>query len=173
MKRDVEAAIEAEFRPAGDVPSQSEMRNDHCPECRETVARFAGKAWPDLVLDDLRGNPEPAILTAPGFRYYLPAMMLLSLRFPRELDCFPDSLIGTLSPKSPTISSEDADRLTFTRAQASAILAFLRFFELFRKIESSNASWPIDAILSVPTDRPLERAIRFWTGVLSVDDALT
>ena len=162
MRRDAETAIEAAFSPVSDVPSQSEMRNDHCPECRETVARFTGKAWPELGVDDLRGNPEPATLTAPGFRHYLPAMMLLSLRFSRELDCFPDSLIGTLSPKGSTISSGDTDRLMFTRAQANAILAFLRFFELGRKVESSSASWPVDAILAVPTDRPLERAIRFW-----------
>jgi hypothetical protein len=161
LKRDAEAAIEAAF-PVGDPPSPAEMRNDHCPECREMAARFTGKAGVDLVLDDVRGNPEPGILTATGFRYYLPAMMRLSMRFPREVDCLPESLIGLLSPKGSTLGQRDAERLTFTPMQANAILAFLRFFELLGKVENTEPGWHAEAILAVPTDRPLERAIRFW-----------
>jgi hypothetical protein len=46
--------------------------------------------------------------------------------------------------------------------QANAILAFLRFFELLGKVENTEPGWHAEAILAVPTDRPLERAIRFW-----------
>jgi hypothetical protein len=162
LKRDAERAIRAAF-PIGEAPSPDAMRNDHCPECSETTARFMGKPWSELVAEDLGGNPEPGCLTAIGFRYYLPAMMLLSLEHPRQLDCFPDGVTGQLSPKGSSLSPQDADRLKFTQAQARAIVAFLRFLELFKKMEWSGPGWPDDAILSVPTERPLERAIDFWT----------
>ncbi len=63
------------------------MRNDHCSECQETVGRFMGKRWPEVSVSDLSGNPGPSLLTAPGFRYYLPVMMLRSVEARSELDC--------------------------------------------------------------------------------------
>lgn len=170
MKWDVERAIRVAF-PVGDAPSAAEMRNDHCPECEETVARFTGKAWPNVSADDLLGNPGPGHLTAAGFRYYLPAMMLLSVEFTRELDCFPDGLIGELSPKGTPLSARDADRLRFTQGQAQAILGFLHFFEIQRKLDCSDPDWPAEAILAVPTERPLERAIDYWSARASEDAA--
>jgi hypothetical protein len=161
LKRDAERATRAAF-PVCEAPSPDAMRNDHCPECSETCARFIGKSWTELVAEDLSGNPAPGCLTATGFRYYLPAMMLLSLEHTRQLDCFPDGVIGELSPKRTSLSARDADRLRFTQAQAQAIVAFLRFLELFRKLEWSEPGWPDEAIVSVPTERPLERAIEFW-----------
>jgi len=170
MKGDAERAIRAAF-PVEAVPSPDDLRNDHCPECAETAARFAGKAWPDINLDDVRGNPAPALLNAAGFRYYLPAMMLLAMSFTREVDCLPDGLIGMLSPKGPSLSAKDVERGRFTHAQAEAILAFLRFFELQRKVEWSQPDWPTEAILSAPTERPLERAIEYWSAPSSGDRA--
>ena len=163
LKRDAERATRAAFL-AREAPSPDAMRNDHCPECGETCARFIGKSWSELVAEDLSGNPSPGCLTATGFRYYLPAMMLLSLEHTRELDGFPDGVIGQLSPKVTSLSMRDAERLRFTPAQTQAIVAFLRFLELFRKVEWSEPGWPDEAILSVPTERPLERAIEFWTA---------
>lgn len=66
LRTEAERAIRAAF-PVGEAPSPAAMRNDHCPECQETAARFTGK--------------------------------LLSMEFPMELDCFPDGVIGVLSPK--------------------------------------------------------------------------
>jgi hypothetical protein len=169
LRRNAEEAIARAFPPT-DPPSPAEMKNDHCPECRESVARLSGKAVHEVELKDLLGNPHPAVLTTAGFRYYLPVMMSLALRYPRELDCFPDSVIGELSPKGVVVGAA-SDRLTFTRPQAGAILAFLRFYEILRKVESCEPGWPDDAILAVPTDRPLERALRFWSGRVSEDPA--
>lgn len=163
LRLEAERAIRAAF-PVGDAPSATAMRNDHCPECLETAARFTGKLWTDIVAADLGGNPAAGFLTAPGFRYYLPAMMMLSMALPRELDCFPDSVIGVLSPKGTSISAKDAERLNFTQAQAQAIVEFLRFFELHKKLEWSEPEWPDEAIVSVATERPVERALEFWSA---------
>src|SRR5579871_1587416 len=113
VKRDAERAIRAAFSVT-EAPSAEAMRNDHCPECAQTSARFVGKRWSDLAAEDLEGNPAPGCLTAAGFRYYLPAMMLLSLEHPRRLDCLPDGLVGELSPKGTFLAGRDAERLSFT-----------------------------------------------------------
>jgi len=163
-------AIRAAF-PEAEAPSPTAMRNDHCPECQETAARFAGKRWSAIAAGDLLGNPAPGALTAPGFRYYLPAIMLLSMEFPVELDCLPDGVIGELSPMGTSVSAKDAERLRFTQAQSQAILAFLRFSELRKKLDWAQPDWPDEAILGVPTERPRERAIEFWSARASEDAA--
>jgi hypothetical protein len=170
LRQEAERAIRAAF-PEGEAPSPTAMRNDHCPECRETAARFTGKLWSEILASDLLGNPTPGSLTVSGFRYYLPAMMLLSMEFPVELDCLPDGLIGALSPKGRSLSAKDAERLRFTQAQARAIVAFLRFFELRKKLDWSQPDWPDEVILAVPTERPLDRAIEFWSARASEDAA--
>lgn len=170
LREEAERAIRGAF-PEGEAPTSDAMRNDHCPECEETAARFTGKRWSSIAVADLVGNPAPAFLTAPAFRYYLPAMMLLSMESPVELDCLPDGVIGELSPKGTAISSNDAERLLFTPAQARAIVKFLRFFELREKLEWSEPDWPDEAVLAVPTERPLARAIEFWTARASEDAA--
>jgi hypothetical protein len=139
------------------------MRNDHCQECQEVVARFAGKTWPELSVDDLRGNPGPGLLTAVGFRYYLPAMMLRCMEARQELDCFPGGVIGQLS------QSRETDRLRFTREQQKAILRFLYCMEMYEKIEWSEPDWPEEAIRSVPTEKSLARAIRLWSARVPED----
>jgi hypothetical protein len=170
LRQEAERAIRSAF-PDDEAPSPADMGNDHCPECQETAARFIGKRWSALAAGDLLGNPEPGLLTAPGFRYYLPAMMLLSMECAAELDCLPDGVIGVLSPKGTPISVKDAERLRFTRAQAQAIVGFLRFFELRKKLDWSEPDRPDEAILAVPTERPLERAIALWTARASEDAA--
>lgn len=163
LRQAADRAIRAAF-PIGEAPSAADTRNDHCPECEETAARFTGKLWSGMVAGDLAGNPEPGLLTASGFRYYLPAMMLLSMESPVVLDCFPDAVIGVLSPKGTSLSAKDTDRLRFTQPQARSIVAFLRFFELRKKLDGSKPDWPDEAILSVPTERALARAIEFWSA---------
>jgi hypothetical protein len=98
-------------------------------------------------------------------------MMLLCMEFPLELGVLPDGVIGELSPVGTPSSAEDVERLSFTQAQARAIVGFLRFFELRDKLEWSEPDWPDEAILSVPTERPLERAIKVWTARASDDVA--
>jgi hypothetical protein len=107
-------------------------------------------------------NPVPAIslLTPAAFRYYVPALMLACIENPRELDVLPDSLIGSLSPPNEKATGFFAERSSFAGAQAGAILAFLRVFELRQRIDSGL---PEDALEHAPVARPLARAIRYWT----------
>ncbi|HZH14959.1 MAG TPA: DUF6714 family protein [Archangium sp.] len=166
------AQVIREAFPAGEPPADQAMRNDHCSECQETVGRFAGKRWPEISVADLSGNPGPSLLTAAGFRYYLPAMMLRSMEARRDLDCFPESVIGELSPPGGKPSAHGKDRLSdFSTQQIQAILAFLMFLEASEKVDGAGTDWPEEAIASVPTSRPLARALQYWRGRLSEMDA--
>jgi hypothetical protein len=107
-------AIEGAF-PVAPVPDAREVRNDHCPECREIAGRFVGKAWPAITLADLGPNLPASLLTTAAFRYYLPALMLLSMEARDQLDTLPSSLVGELSPAGGKPSEHDRDRLTATR----------------------------------------------------------
>ena len=149
-------AIEAAF-PVAPLPTAEQIRNDHCPECRELAARFSVRPWPDLTLADLSGNPSPSLLSTPAFRYYLPAMMLRSMEGRRELDCLPRSLVSELSPAGGKPSEHRRDRLTgFTGSQVLAILAFLRHFE---------ASESEELLDDKSGRRGIARAIKYWSGL--------
>jgi hypothetical protein len=163
IKRDAVDLISAAF-PVGDPPSFAEMQNDHCPECEETVARFMGRRWPDISVEDLAGNPGPSLLTPSGFRYYLPAMMVRSLEVERELGILPDSVVGMLSPAGGKLSEYHVPRLTgFTPEQVQAILAFLRCRDVSEKIQCSKPDWEDEWVLAIPTgDKVLGRAIEYW-----------
>jgi hypothetical protein len=167
LKRDAVAQIQSAF-PVAEPPSFADMRNDHCLECQETVALFAGKRWPEVMAKDLTGNPVPGFLTDIGVRYYLPAMMLRSLESERELDCFPDSVVGLLSPAGGKPNKHTAAWLSgHTRGQVRAILAFLRYREGREKVDRSEADWPADWILAVPAGRVVTRAIEYWEKQLA------
>jgi hypothetical protein len=161
LEDEAKAHIRAAFA-SSDEPCPSEVENNHCPECQETAALFAGRRWDQVSVATLL-NPRPSIslLTSSAFRYYVPALMLACIEAPRELDVVPDSLIGNLSPPNAKATSGTAERLNFTTAQAGAILAFLRVFELRQRIDSNL---PEDALQAAPVTRPLARAIRYWTA---------
>jgi hypothetical protein len=149
-------AIEAAF-PVAPLPMPEEIRNDHCPECRELATRFSVRPWPELTLGELSGNPSPSLLTVAAFRYYLPAMMLRSMERRRELDCFPMSLVSELSPTGGNPSEHGRERLGgFTVSQSHAILAFLRHYE-----ESESEELLDDN----SGRRVVARAIKYWSGL--------
>ena len=156
LRRAAQQAIEAAF-PVEPLPAEDQLRNDHCPECREIAARFSVRAWPDLTAADLLGNPSPSLLTVASFRYYLPAMMIRSMERRRELDCFPGSLVSELSPTGGKPSEHARPKLTgFTHGQVLAILAFLRYFEAS---ESENL------LRDEGARRGVARAIKYWSGL--------
>jgi hypothetical protein len=167
LRLSVAEAIRSAF-PVGEPPDVELMRNDHCPECQETVALFVGKPWPAVLAADLQGNPGPGFLTAAGFRYYLPAMMLRSVEAWQELDCFPDSVVGELAPAGGKPTPDHREKLTgFTSDQINAILSFLRFAETSEKFEWADLDWPEEAIQAVPVQRRITRGIKYWIGQLN------
>ena len=154
LRQMAEQAIEAAF-PVEPLPAADQIRSEHCPECREIAARFSLRPWPELTAADLSGNPSPALLTPAAFRYYLPAMMIRSMERRRELDCFPMSLVGQLSPAGGKPSEHSRPNLTgFTPVQVFAILAFLRYFDAIESGESLENS-----------RRVVARAIKYWSGL--------
>jgi hypothetical protein len=136
------------------------MRNDHCPECAETNAIFAGKRWEEIVVADLAGNPAVSLLTAAGFRYYLPALMLRCVEAPEEGDCLPAGMIGMLSPPNGKPSARLAELLGgFDQAQVAAVRAFLDVFEAREKMNR----YPPEAFDFAPASKELSRAIAYWS----------
>ena len=58
-----------------------------CAECRSEVAKFKGKKWSQLKLDDFAGDgtgANIAMLTPAAFCYFLPGLILLTLT---DVDC--------------------------------------------------------------------------------------
>lgn len=161
LEGEAKASIRTAFASSED-PSPSEIEDNHCPECRETAMRFAGRPWDQIsVATLLNPRPEISLLTPAAFRYYVPALMLACIEAPRELDVVPDSLIANLSPPNAKATGDTAERLNFTPDQARAIVAFLRVFELRQRLESGL---PEDMLEFAPVTRPLARAIRYWTA---------
>jgi hypothetical protein len=155
LRRGAQRAIEGAF-PVEPMPEPEQLRNDHCPECRELAARFSVGPWPRLGQADLMGNPSPSLLPAPAFRYYLPAMMLRSMEGRRALDCFPAALVSELSPAGGKPSDRGRERLAaFSSSQVLAILAFLRHYE---------ASEAEELRASEAARRIVARAIKYWSG---------
>jgi uncharacterized protein DUF6714 len=156
------ASIRAAFVGTAE-PSRAEMRNDHCPECRETSAYFAGQRWEEITVATLvLAKPSVALLTPAAFRYYLPALMLRCIEARLELDVLPESVIGNISPPNAKATGFADERLRdFTAAQVTAVLAFLRVFEMREKIDSGASE---EALEFTPVHRPLARAIRYWTA---------
>jgi hypothetical protein len=156
------ASIRAAFASIAE-PSPADMQNDHCPECQETSARFAGQRWEDITVATLLLAPKPSIglLTPAAFRYYLPALMVRCIEAPRALDVMPDAVIGKLSPPNAKATGRTGERLRdFTAPQAAAILSFLRVFEMRERIENAASE---ETLESAPVRKPLARAIKYWT----------
>ncbi|HEY4016865.1 MAG TPA: DUF6714 family protein [Polyangiaceae bacterium] len=156
------ASILAAFAST-EVPDPADVRNDHCPECRETAETFSGEPWDAITMEKLvASRPSPCLLTAAAFRYYLPALMLRCIEAPVVLDVLPDELIGTLSPAGGNPDGASAERWReFTASQVAAILAFLRVFEMRQRMESGASEDLLDV---ARVTKPLARAIRYWTS---------
>jgi hypothetical protein len=157
-RRSARDAILAAF-PDDPAPPLEALRNDHCLECAELGQRFSGKAWSELVAADLAGNPAVSLLTPAGFRYLLPAMMLLSMEHAHELDCLPSSLVHALSPsggKAGPWLKAVFDGVS--PEQLGAIVAFLRHHEA-QLLEDRP---PVDE----SELRVVTRAIRYASGLL-------
>ncbi|HVH46379.1 MAG TPA: DUF6714 family protein [Labilithrix sp.] len=153
------ASIEAAF-PLDAPPTASEMQNDHCPECAEVSALFAGRRWDDIRVVDLVGNPSVSFLTGAGFRYYLPALMLRCIEAPVEVDCVPLSVLGRLSPPGGKPNAKLAElRASFDPARIGAVHAFLLVLEAREKIDW----YPPEAFDSVPPSKGLARALAYWS----------
>jgi hypothetical protein len=83
---------------ATEQPPHDTLINNHCCECADVSAAFAGKRWTDVTLDDVMRGREIALLTAAAWRYYLPAFLIWTIREPKTVDVLQDNLEFQLAP---------------------------------------------------------------------------
>ncbi len=120
------------------------------PEYDDIWRRFKGKLWVDVSAEDMvqRRNLHP--FTPDGFRYFLPAHMLLVLQHPEEADTLNDSLIWSLIPEAGEgLFKRDrffaiVSRLTAT--QKKAVKSFLGFLCKWRANEYGTDGAPCRAL---------------------------
>jgi hypothetical protein len=133
MPRDAEGLvrlISAAFSETP-YPGREALSNDHCCECAEVAAAYAGKRWTEISLDDVLAGRETALLSAAAWRYYLPAVMIWCIRAPDVVDVIQDNLVYQLEPPAdgrgvPQWFEERARG--FCREQREAIAAYLHWY---------------------------------------------
>lgn len=144
---DVVALIERGFGGAP-RPAPEALSNDHCCECAEVSAAYAGKGWTEVALGDVLAGRETALLSAAAWRYYLPAVMTWCVRAPEEVDVILDNLVYQLEPPAEGrgVPAWFEERATgFSDEQRSAIVAYLHWCrergELLRHVDNALAHW--------------------------------
>lgn len=153
---DIVRQIEAAFAGV-DYPGRDALLHDHCCECAEVSAAFAGRRWAEITLDDVLAGRETALLNAAAWRYYLPAVMIWCVREPEAVDVIEDNLVSQLEPPGDGLGVPEwfNERATgFSPGQRAAIVAFL---ELYRARDV--ARWPAGA-----RPRHVDRALAYWTA---------
>ena len=139
-------------------PSYEALFNNHCCECAEVSAAYAGKGWTDVTLDDVLRGRETSLLTATAWQYYLPALMTWTIRAPDAVDVLEDNLVYQLEPPRegqgvPEWFEERAHG--FTPQQRQAIVAFLEWHR-----ERIETSW---AQLGAEAPRHVYNALDHWS----------
>ena len=138
-------------------PSPDTLMNNHCCECAEVSAAFAGKRWTEVTLDDVMRGREIALLTAAAWRYYLPAFLIWTIREPKTVDVLQDNLEFQLAPPTDDLGVPEwfAQRAPgFSPAQRGAIAAFLEWSG-----ERDEEVWPPG---TVPPH--VYNALKYWSA---------
>jgi hypothetical protein len=130
---DTEEAIRQIEAAFADVPypGREALFNNHCCECAEVSACYAGKRWTEIALTDVLAGRETSLLSPAAWRYYLPAVMIWCIRAPDTVDVIQDNLVYQLEPPDdqrgvPEWFNERARG--FSREQRSAIVAYLDWY---------------------------------------------
>lgn len=148
--------IEAAFAGT-ELPPPDALVNNHCCECAEVSAAYAGKRWTEVTLEDVMRGREIALLTATAWRYYLPAFLIWTIREPKTVDVLQDNLEFQLAPPvdGHGVPEWFAQRAPgFSPAQRSAIAAFLEWSR-----EQGEAVYP-------PGTMPphVYSALKYWSA---------
>ena len=145
------------------LPSKDALWNNHCCECSEISAAFGARPWQEISLDDLLSGRETALLSEAAWRYYLPSMIIWSIRATEAVDVIQDNLVYQLSP--PATQEEWAWKWFkprargFNREQRQAVVAFLNWYH-----ERQVENWA--GLGAAPPDHVV-RALAFWRSELA------
>jgi hypothetical protein len=138
-------------------PAREALSNDHCCECVEVSAAYAGKGWTDISLADVLAGRETALLSAVAWRYYLPAVMTWCIRAPDEVDVIQDNLVYQLEPpgEGRGVPEWFTERATgFSDEQRAAIVAYLHSYRA-----REEAHWA-----PAPPPRHVYNALAYWAA---------
>ena len=140
----IERAFAERAYPGDDCIADSDARYESY-EGHAVTAFHRGKPWKEITLrhlvDDYAGDPTAclAFMTPEGWRYYLPAYLLIALQ-PDEAGAIADAVVGTL---------------THPRARTAA----------FKRVAVDLGLEP-EAVLAAHTDRFVNRVSRLTTAEL-------
>ncbi len=97
------------------------------PEEQEARALFRGRHWKDISEAVLLANcPNPFLISAPAFRYYLPAFMITAIRDPDEMLFEAVLQRFTLPKKAGALAYFHAQFEGLSRDQRKAVALFLK-----------------------------------------------
>jgi len=139
--RDTEETIRQIEEAFADVayPGREALFNDHCCECADVSASYAGRRWTEIALADVLAGRETSFLSPAAWRYYLPALMIWCMRAPEAVDVIQDNLVYQLEPRDDTRGVPEwfHERARgFSREQRLAIVAYLGWYR-----ERDEALW--------------------------------
>lgn len=137
-------------------PGREALSNDHCCECAEVSAAYAGKRWTDISLDDVLAGRETALLSSAAWRYYLPAVMIWCIRAPDVVDVIQDNLVYQLEPPAEGrgVPQWFEERATgFSEEQRGAVAAYLHWYRERDEDRGAGAEPP----------RHVDNALAYWT----------
>lgn len=158
--RDPEATVEQIREAFADTaqPPRDALFNDHCCECVEVSAAYDGKRWAEISLDDILRGREVALLTAAAWRYYLPALLIWTIRAPQAVDVLQDDLVYQLEPPADGRGAPEwfAERsVGFTDEQRRAIVAYLDWYRA-----REEESW---RRIGADAPRHVYNALAYWS----------
>jgi hypothetical protein len=114
---------------------------------------FVGKRWQDLTTEELRtGHDALGMMTPEGFRYYLPAYLVLTLQDPKEADVEADKTRGAISPPPFDYGDLEAFETRISLLSLQERIAIAYFCEYLRRSEEH-----------IPfSDEPIDRVTYYW-----------
>lgn len=125
------AAIEAAFAGLA-PPGDAALLHPRCMDDNDIAEFYGAPDWRDLAGEMLvRNYAAPAFLSAAGFRYYLPAFMIWSLRNAGRPEYLAEATLRAFDPGGagePLHSFQVSKFALFDSAQRKAVVTFLETF---------------------------------------------
>lgn len=140
----------------GDEPLPSEDRlvydnSGYHLECNQVRARFRGRHWRNLRIEDLEGEGDAlSFFTPEAFRFFLPAFIRISLLDPVRADLITDAILASFA---------QADLLQVWEKRKEALLEAIRARDIPDKLLLGLA----------PTEKPRPDAHSARVEVLTED----
>ncbi|WP_193366904.1 DUF6714 family protein [Pelagibius marinus] len=130
----VESAVEEIEAAFGDLapPGDDALLHPRCMDDNDIAEFYGAPRWQDLPGDFLvRNYAAPSFFSAEGFRYYLPAFMVWSLKHAESPEYLAEATLRAFDPgeaEAPLHDFAVSKFALFDTAQRRAVAAFLEAF---------------------------------------------